>query len=110
MARLWLIFIFFSLVLSVIRMLRRGGAGGSSGSAGTPPGATRSGRGRSPYEVLGVRSRASEEEITSAYRQLVQQYHPDKVADMAPEFREVAERRMKEINAAYEELKRGGWK
>lgn len=110
MARLWLIFIFFSLVISVIRMIRRAGGGGSSGDSRTPPGATRSERGRSPYEVLGIKSRASEKEITSAYRQLVQQYHPDKVADMAPEFREIAERRMKEINAAYEELKRRGWK
>ena len=40
----------------------------------------------------------------------VSEGHPDKVADMAPEFREIAERRMKEINAAYEELKRRGWK
>ena len=109
MGRVWLIFILFSLVLSVVRMIRRAGGGRSSGATRTPPGATGS-RGRSPYEVLGVRSRASEEEITSAYRQLVQQYHPDKVAGMAPEFREVAERRMKEINAAYAELKRGGWK
>ena len=42
----------------------------------------------------------------SAYRKLVQQYHPDKVANLAPEFRELAERRMKEINAAYQRLKR----
>ena len=110
MARVWLIFILFSLVLSVVRMIRRAGAGRSSGGTRTPPGATGSRGDRSPYDVLGIRSRASEEEITSAYRQLVQQYHPDKVAGMAPEFREVAERRMKEINAAYEELKRGGWK
>jgi hypothetical protein len=34
-------------------------------------------------------------------------YHPDKVATMALEFRELAERRMKEINIAYEALKQG---
>ena len=110
MARLWLIFILFSLVLSVIRVLRRVRTGGSFRDARTPPGATGHEKARSPYDVLGVRSRASEDEITSAYRQLVQQYHPDRVADMAPEFREVAERRMKEINAAYEELKRRNWR
>jgi preprotein translocase subunit Sec63 len=31
-------------------------------------------------------------------------YHPDKVASLAAEFRELAEQRMKEINAAYAEL------
>jgi DnaJ-class molecular chaperone len=40
--------------------------------------------------------------ISEAYRSLAQMYHPDKVAGLAPEFHEVAERRMKEINAAYQ--------
>jgi len=55
---------------------------------------------------LEVRPGASRQEINTAYRRLVHQYHPDKVANLAPEFRELAERRMKEINAAYEQLKR----
>ena len=67
---------------------------------------SRYGYARSPYEVLGVRHGASKDEIVSKYRELVRQYHPDKVTHMAPEFREVAERRMKEINAAYDALKR----
>lgn len=58
------------------------------------------------YETLGLQRGASPEEITAAYRRLAQMYHPDKVAGLAPEFRELAERRMKEINAAYERLKR----
>ena len=45
-------------------------------------------------------------EIKKAYQALIQQYHPDRVADMGPELRDVAEERTKEINAAYEELKR----
>ena len=60
----------------------------------------------SAYEVLGIQSGASPEEISSAYRKLVQQYHPDKVADLGPELRAVAEQRMKEINTAYQELKK----
>ncbi len=60
-----------------------------------------------PYEILGVRRDASLDEIRAAYQQKVQQYHPDKVASMGPELRDVAERRTKEINAAYELLKRG---
>ena len=34
-----------------------------------------------------------------------QMYHPDKVAGLAPEFQGIPDRRMKEINAAYEVLK-----
>ena len=30
-----------------------------------------------PYEVLGVRQGASEEEIKAAYKELVKKYHPD---------------------------------
>jgi hypothetical protein len=63
-------------------------------------------KGETPYEILGVTPNASEAEITAAYRKMAQMYHPDKVAGLAPEFREIANRRMKEINAAYEELKR----
>ncbi|MBI4312620.1 MAG: J domain-containing protein [Chloroflexi bacterium] len=61
---------------------------------------------RSPYEVLDVSPEATPEEVRAAYRRKVQQYHPDKVADLGPEIRDVADKRMKEINAAYEELKR----
>lgn len=63
-------------------------------------------RDESPFSVLRVSPSASREEITSAYRKLAQMYHPDKVAGLGPEFRELAESRMKEINAAYEQLKR----
>jgi DnaJ-class molecular chaperone len=59
---------------------------------------------RPPCEVLGVREGASREEIAEAFRQLAQLYHPDKVAALAPEFQELADRRMKEINAAYRAL------
>jgi hypothetical protein len=61
---------------------------------------------KDPYEVLGVRPSASMSEIAAAYRKLAQENHPDKVAGLAPEFRKLAERRMKVINVAYEELKR----
>ena len=58
------------------------------------------------YETLGISPGATLKEIKTAYQKLVQQYHPDRVTDMGPELREVAEARTKEINAAYEELKR----
>ena len=55
--------------------------------------------------VLGLRAGASPAQIAAAYRRLARTYHPDKVAHLAPEAREFAEERMKEINAAYSELR-----
>lgn len=61
---------------------------------------------RSAYETLGVSVGASQAEVVAAYRQMAMMYHPDRLSGLAPEFVELAEERMKEINAAYEELKR----
>jgi len=60
---------------------------------------------KSPYEVLGIGGSASKEEIRVAYRKMASLYHPDKVAHLAPEFREMADRKMKEINTAYGSIK-----
>ncbi|MDA8164216.1 MAG: J domain-containing protein [Desulfobacteraceae bacterium] len=59
-----------------------------------------------PYRVLGVEPGADFDRIKAAYRQLSQQYHPDKVAHLGEEFRKVAEEKMKEINQAYQTLKK----
>ena len=59
---------------------------------------------RQAWQILGVARDASAEEVHAAYRHLAQQYHPDKVAHLAPEFQELAERRMREINSAYEQM------
>jgi hypothetical protein len=65
-----------------------------------------SGPGAQARKVLGVADSASPDEIAAAYRRLAQMYHPDKVAGLASEFQIIAETRMKELNAAYELLKR----
>jgi hypothetical protein len=57
-----------------------------------------------PYEILGIEPTASKDEISRAYRSMAKKYHPDTVANLAPEFRELAEQRMKAINAAYDQL------
>lgn len=54
---------------------------------------------RDYYEVLGVTSDASEEDIKKAYRNLAKKYHPD----LNPGDKE-AEAKFKEVNEAYEVL------
>jgi DnaJ like chaperone protein len=63
-------------------------------------------RPRSPHEILGVNRGASQEEIRHAYRELANKYHPDKVAHLGEEFQKLAEKRFKEIQEAYQTLKR----
>ena len=58
------------------------------------------------YEILGLAPGASFSEIKASYRKLSMQFHPDKVGHLGEEFRKVAEEKMKEINRAYEFLKR----
>ncbi len=60
---------------------------------------------RDPHSVLGIGKDASPETIKKAYRRLASQYHPDKVAHLGGEFKELAERRFKEIQEAYQELR-----
>lgn len=44
--------------------------------------------------------------IKSSYRKMIAQYHPDKVRVMGPEIREIAEKKAKEINEAYEHFRK----
>lgn len=59
---------------------------------------------RTHYQVLGVAPSASTEEIRRAHRQLARVLHPDRLADTAPAERTLAERRMREVNAAWTTL------
>ena len=56
-----------------------------------------------PYKVLGVSPDATDDEIKKAYRALARKYHPDKYRDS--DLADLASEKMKEVNAAYEEIK-----
>ena len=53
--------------------------------------------------VLELPADASLEDIREAYRRLMSQYHPDKVASLGRELRELAEAKTKEIGLAYQD-------
>ena len=55
-----------------------------------------------PYQALGVPRTASLPEITAAYRTMAQIFHPDRYAEAPEPVRLEAERRMKELNDAYD--------
>lgn len=55
-----------------------------------------------PYEVLGVRQGASEEEVKAAYKELVKKYHPDKYQNNP--LADLAEEKLQEVNEAYDML------
>ena len=57
---------------------------------------------RDPYQVLGVSSTPTDEEIKKAYRNLARKYHPDNYHDNP--LADLAQERMKEINEAYEAI------
>ena len=54
--------------------------------------------------MLGVKPTDSDDAIKEAYRKLARKYHPDKYAD--GDLKELAEEKMKEVNAAYEEIQK----
>jgi hypothetical protein len=59
---------------------------------------------KDPYEILGVTPDATLAEIRAAYRNAVRQYHPDKVAHLGAEFKELAQKKFVEIQEAYNSL------
>ena len=64
------------------------------------------GSGLAAWEILGVSPEAEVEEIKATYRQMALQNHPDRVANLGPEFVKVAEEKFKAIQEAYEEIRR----
>lgn len=57
-------------------------------------------------EILGLEEPVDIKMVKSTYRKIIAQYHPDRVVAMGPEIQEVAEKKAKEINEAYEFLRK----
>ena len=79
------------------------GAGGQQ-AGGMPPTANRL---DDAYQALGVTPQASDAEVKRAYRKLISENHPDKLAarGLPDSMRAVAEERSREINKAYDLVK-----
>ncbi len=54
------------------------------------------------YQTLSIDASVNDQAVDQAYRRMMAQYHPDKVAGAAEEIRLIAEQRASDINAAYD--------
>jgi DnaJ-domain-containing proteins 1 len=60
----------------------------------------------SAYKVLEIEPTATDEEVKKAYKSLALKHHPDKVASLGPDVQKAAEEKFKQIQAAYEKIKK----
>lgn len=60
----------------------------------------------SAYAVLGISPNATDEEVKTAYRRMAMKNHPDKVSTLGPEVQKAAEEKFRQIQDAYETIKR----
>lgn len=104
----------FAHLEALVRAARTfAGAGAGAGAGGGRPGAPPSrNRLAEAYKVLGVGRDASDAEIKTAYRRMMNQHHPDKLVakGLPEEMIALATEKTQEIKAAYETIKaaRGG--
>lgn len=72
------------------------------GNGWRPP--PRTSAGPDPYVVLGVSRDADERTVKRAYRKLISEHHPDRLAGAPEDLRRRAEQRASEINQAWERI------
>ena len=58
------------------------------------------------YRILEINSNSDIDSIKTAYKTKIKEYHPDKVQTMGKEIQEIANRKTKEINDAYNLIKK----
>lgn len=100
----------FILARALRHLIRQLSASGARRSYDSRQGGAQQGFGQStssrwdPHEELGVPKGASREEIKTAYKEALKQYHPDKVSHLGPELQQLAREKTNSINKAYEVL------
>ena len=57
-------------------------------------------------EVLEIDKSATDTEVKKAYRKMAVKYHPDKVGHLGDDFQKMAEEKFKQLNDAYERIKK----
>ena len=84
------------------------GSGSSYQSGSSSFGSYSGGTSNANYAVLGCSSSSSDAEIKKAYRKKVSEFHPDKIAakGLPEEFSKFANDKFREIQEAYEEIKK----
>jgi len=89
--------------VSQLEALLRAAMGGPSATGGAP----QKDRLHDAYTALGITADAKPAEIKRAYRKLISQNHPDKLAarGLPESMRPVAEERSRELNSAYDMIK-----
>ncbi|MCE1168433.1 MAG: TerB family tellurite resistance protein [Sphingobacteriia bacterium] len=60
----------------------------------------------SAYQILGLTSAATDDEVKKAYRQMAVLHHPDKVGHLGEEVQHAAKEKFQQINAAYDQIKK----
>ena len=60
----------------------------------------------SAYAVLEISPSATDDEVRSAYRRMAMKNHPDKVATLGPEVQKAAADKFRQIQDAYETIKK----
>ena len=60
----------------------------------------------SAHNVLGVSSASSDHEIKKAYRKMANKYHPDKIAHLGDDFKDIAQEKFKSVSEAYQKIKK----
>ncbi|MBF1800128.1 co-chaperone DjlA [Alloalcanivorax profundimaris] len=96
----------FRQILNMILAQARFGGAGAGGGAGGAADASRPSLSQA-YQVLGVAESASDQEVKKAYRKLMSENHPDKLAarGVPEEMIRMATEKTAEISKAYEMIK-----
>ena len=60
---------------------------------------------KSSYQILGINSSATNDELKKAFRKMAKKYHPDKVIHLGQELQESSEEKFVAVNKAYKNIK-----